>query len=77
MTKTILKHWPDPVTVPEEVQRMKEEYENQGYKCETVLNNLLLHLDDGIVGITWEDGAFWQVIQTHEELLEKLFEQEE
>lgn len=77
MEKTILKRWPDVVTVPEEVARMAAEYKEQGYDCKTIPGGLMLTLEDGVVAIYWEDGAFWQVEQTHEELLKKLFEEEE
>lgn len=52
---------------------MREEYEEQGYECKRTLGGLFLTLEDGVVAIYWEDGAFWQAVQTHEELLGNLF----
>lgn len=72
MEKTILKVWPDLVTVPEDIRRMKEEYESQGFSCRTNLNTLLLELQDGIVGIYWSDGAFYQEILSKDEITEGL-----
>lgn len=77
MKKTILKRWSDVVTVPEEVERMVAEYKEQGYNCKTIPGGFTLILEDGVVGVHWEDGAFWQTVQSHEELLKKLFEEEE
>lgn len=76
MEKIAIKAWPDPMTVPSEIQRMKKEYEEQGYKCTTILNNLILHLEDGIVGISWEKGVFYQTIKPHEDILKDIFEEQ-
>lgn len=62
MEKAILKVWPDPVTAGEELIRMREEYEEQGYECQRSLGGLFLKLDDGVVAIYWQDGAFYQEI---------------
>ncbi len=77
MAKTILKRWPDVVTVPEEIARMAAEYKEQGYDCKIILGGLIIMLEDGVVGVYWKDGAFWQTVQSNEELLKKLFEEEE
>lgn len=67
MEKTILKSWPDPITVPEEIKRMKEEYKSQGFSCRTKLNTLFLDLQDGTVMISWENGMFYQEIMPESE----------
>lgn len=72
MEKIALKRWADPVTVPEEIKRMAAEYEEQGYKCKVELCELVLMLDDGLVCIYWEDGVFYQSVQTYEEFWDKL-----
>lgn len=72
MERQILKRWIDPVTVPGEIQRMAAEYKLQGYECETIYDNIILSLQDGMVRIYWKDGAFWQEIVSNKEALEKL-----
>ncbi len=67
MEKTILKVWPDPITVPEEIRRMQKEYEEQGFICRTKLNTLFLDLQDGTVMISWENGMFYQEIMPESE----------
>lgn len=67
MEKTILKVWPDPITVPEQIRRMQKEYESQGFICRTKLNTLVLDLQDGTVVIYWENGAFYQEIMPEED----------
>lgn len=74
MEKKLYKVWRDPITVPAEVECMAKEYQEQGYTCRTIPGGLILHLDDGIVGIYWQDGAFYQTIQSQAEVLNKLFE---
>lgn len=60
MGELCLKMWKDPVTAPEELQRMKAEYEEEGYKCNMLLNCLELELVDGSVLIYWKNGGFYQ-----------------
>ena len=60
----ILKSHSDVLTVPEEIQRMKNDYLAQGYKCDVFCNTLKIHLDDGYVMIFWENGAFYQECHT-------------
>lgn len=69
MEKTFLKRWTDPITVPEEILRMKTEYEAEGYSCKIKYGTLVLELQDGTVEIFWQDDAFWQMI--HSKNLEK------
>lgn len=72
MERQILKRWIDPITVPSEIQRMAAEYKFQGYECETIYDNIIIDLDDGMIRIFWENGAFWQEIVSNKEALEKL-----
>lgn len=72
MERQILKRWIDPITVPEEVWRMAAEYRLQGYECETIYDNIIIDLDDGMIRIYWQDEAFWQEIVSSKEVLEKL-----
>lgn len=58
--KQIIKSHTDVLTVPSELQRMKQNYEMQGYDCELLANCLKINFDDGYAMITWQDGAFWQ-----------------
>lgn len=60
MYKQILKSHSDIMTVPLELERMKEEYRLEGYCCELLANCLKIKLDDGYVMIYWENGAFFQ-----------------
>lgn len=60
MEKQLLYSHNDVLTVSEEITRMRTEYENQGYRCESILNQLRIYLDDGHVNIWWENGNFYQ-----------------
>jgi hypothetical protein len=72
MERQILKRWTDPITVPSEIQRMAAEYKLQGYDCKTICDNIILELEDGMIRIYWENGAFYQEIVSNKEALEKL-----
>lgn len=63
MEKICLKSWKDPITVLEELKRMKNEYEKQGYEIQQIGNILQLNLLDGVVEIWWENGAFFQEVK--------------
>lgn len=60
MYKQILKSHADVMTVPETLEKMKSEYQLQGYECQMLANCLKIDLDDGYVMIYWENSAFWQ-----------------
>lgn len=72
MEKQIIKKWSDPVTAITEINRIAEEYTSQGYDCKSFYGNIILTLEDGMVRIFWENGAFWQEIVSNKEALEKL-----
>ncbi len=63
MEKICLKIWRDPITVLEELKRMKDEYEKQGYETQQLGNILQLNLIDGVVEIWWENGQFFQEVK--------------
>ena len=58
--KAIIKRHTDVLTVLEELEKMECEYLSQGYEAVVVGNVLRIRLEDGIVVIYWQDGAFWQ-----------------
>lgn len=60
MYKQIIKSHADVMTVPEALDKMKSDYEVQGYECQLLANCLKIELDDGYVMIFWENGAFYQ-----------------
>ena len=60
--KAIIKRHTDVLTVLEELEKMECEYLSQGYEAVVVGNVLRIRLEDGIVVIYWQDGAFWQEI---------------
>lgn len=60
--KTIIRRHTDILTVTEEIMKMEHEYLSQGYEAVVVGNVLRIRLEDGIVVIYWQDGAFWQEI---------------
>lgn len=60
MSKQLICSHADVYTASEEICRMRTEYEKQGYKCESILNQLRIYLDDGYVNIWWENGNFYQ-----------------
>ena len=60
MRKQLICSHSDVYTVSEEICRMRIEYEKQGFKCESILNQLRIYLDDGYVNIWWENGNFYQ-----------------
>lgn len=58
--KQLIKKHRDVITVLEELQQMKRDYETQGYDCELLLNCLKINFCDGYVMIYWEKGSFWE-----------------
>lgn len=62
--KTIIKAWNDVFTVPEEMKKMKAEYEQEGYNTEELPGTpgFKLILDDGEVWFYWEDNKIVQEI---------------
>lgn len=65
--KQAIKQWIDPITVPREICRIQDEYENQGYEVRRIGTSVIqLMLQDGIVDIWWEHGVFWQEIRENE-----------
>ena len=62
--KTILKAWNDVMTVPEEMNRMKEEYIKEGNEVTDIpgIPGFKLILEDGEVWFYWENNAIVQEI---------------
>lgn len=58
--KQIIKSHTDVITVPEEIEKMRRDYEEQGYQCELLADLLKLVFDDGYVMIFFQNGAFYQ-----------------
>ena len=62
--KTIIKAWNDVFTVPEELNRMKAEYVQEGYIAEELPGppGFSLILEDGEILFYWENNAIVQEI---------------
>ena len=60
MCKQILRTLSDILTVALELEKMKVEYQLEGYCCELLANCLKIELEDGYAMIFWENGAFFQ-----------------
>lgn len=60
--KQLIKTWEDVSTVLEEMKRIEQEYQDQGYEVHRLMNCIQLVLEDGCVEIWWEDGRIWQEV---------------
>ena len=54
----MIKAHSDVMTVPSELRKMKDEYEEMGIECELAANVLKLNFGDGYATIFWEKNGF-------------------
>lgn len=60
--KQLIKRHDDAITALEEIKRIEQEYQDQGYKTSRTMVTVRLFLEDGYVEIWWEDGCIWQEV---------------
>lgn len=56
----LIKAHTDVITVPEELRKMKAEYEENGIECELAANVLKLNFGDGYAMVFWEKNGFYE-----------------
>lgn len=60
--KQLIKRHDDAITALEEIKRIEQEYQDQGYEVHRLMNCIRLVFEDGAVDIYWKDGAIWQEV---------------
>lgn len=61
--KTLLKVHRDVITVPQAIQRMMQQYADEGFEVERLsVMNFKIILSDGWVHVFWENGCIFQEI---------------